>query len=226
LKHNHGAINFIQENTHHHYSIWYTWYSNYHNLWSFLRYIIVRWIGVLFSRQICRRILLKLKNERLYSILVNAWIWNFCRWKTIAQAKKLEKYEFTFIQRNHALTLDTQKNMREQYIKNLNDADFALIIRWFANYSFRLYEAMSLGKIPIYIDTWAKLPFQHRIKYEELFIIVPFQHVHQIGHYIDNFIKKNAGRLAKIQKEIREVYEKYFIMKNYYATIIKDLENK
>jgi hypothetical protein len=101
-----------------------------------------------------------------------------------------------------------------------------LVVRGFWNYSFRQYEVMSLGKIPLYIDTWAKLPFQDEIDYKRLFIIVPFKDIHRIGSYIDKYISKNEWNLTNIQKEVRKIYEEYFIMKNYYTKIIQRLENK
>lgn len=60
-------------------------------------------------------------------------------------------------------------------------------MRGFWNYSFRMYEAMSLGRILIYIDTWANLPFIDEINYKDLFIIIPFSKRKYIYKYIDAF---------------------------------------
>ena len=224
LKYHEGKIKFIsKENKLHRYSIWFTGYSDYHNIKSFLHYCMVRVVGLLCRTKVCKYILMQFRNDWLYSILVNAWIWNFCRWKTLRQVKRLIQYKFNRIQRKKILTSNVQGDMRKEYIENLNNSDFGLIIRWFANYSSRLYEVMSLWKIPIYIDTGAKLPFQNEIPYHKLFVIVPFKQIHNIWHYIDKFIEKNKWDLTEIQKEIRDTYEKYFIMKNYYTRIIKDL---
>jgi hypothetical protein len=225
LKYNDNKINFIKEWKKKKYSIGYTWYSNYYNIRSFLYYISVRCIWSLCRMKPIKKLLMRYKKEALYWRLVNAWIWNYCRWKTIREIKKLEKYELNFIQRNHALTTTgTKKDMREEYIRNLNESDFALVVRWFGNYSFRQYEALSLGKIPIYIDTWAKLPFQNKINYNELFIIVPIEKIKKIGNYIDNYIKKNKWKLKEIQRKIRKTYEDYFTIKNYYSKIIENLK--
>ncbi|MCF7834544.1 hypothetical protein K9M48_00615 [Candidatus Gracilibacteria bacterium] len=60
-------------------------------------------------------------------------------------------------------------------------------MRGFGNYSFRMYEAMSLGRILIYIDTGANLPFIDEINYKDLFIIIPFSKRKYIYKYIDAF---------------------------------------
>jgi len=226
LPYNNNSITLIKEQKDKKYSIGYTWYSDYYNLSSFLYYISVRIIWIVFRRKYLKRLLMKLNNERIYGRLVNAGIGNYCRGKTIKYIKKLKKYEFDFIQRGHALTTYTKDKMREQYIQNLIKSDFVLLVRWFWNYSIRQYEVLSLGKIPIYIDTWAKLPFQDKIPYDELFIRVPIKKVHNIGKYIDSYIRKNQWNLTKIQKKIRDIYEEYFVMKNYYSKIIDLLQKK
>lgn len=226
LWYNNHQINGIKEGIHRKYFIWYIWYSNYSDIWSFLRYLGVRLIWIICRIKSIKWLLTKIKNERLYSNLVNAWTGNYCRWIVIQQIKKLKNYNFNFIQRKHALTTETKNHMREQYIKNLIHSDFTLLVRWFWNYSIRQYEIMSLGKIPIYIDTWAKLPFEDEINYDEIFIKVPFEDIENIEFHIDRYINSNKWNLDKIQKKIRNIYEKYFIMKNYYAKIIHNLENR
>lgn len=219
-------IKYIQEKKPKRYSIGYVWYANYHNIRSFLYYIWVRLIGLICRISICKRLLMRTKNNGLYIRLVNAGIWNFCRGKTIRYIKRLKQYTFHFLQRSHALTPGTQKEKREQYIHNLIGSDIALVIRGFWNYSFRMYEAMSLWKILLYIDTWAKLAFSEEIWYKDICIIIEFNDIHNIWTHIDNFLQKNKGKLMHIQKKTREIYEEYFTMSNYYARIIKEMEQE
>ncbi len=208
------------------YSIWYTWYSNYSSILWFFRYLAVRCIWLISRLRPLKYLLMRIQKEDLYATLVNAWTWNYCRGKMIKSIKKTKKYIFNFTQRKHALTTDTAKNMREEYINNLINSDFPLLIRWFWNYSVRQYEVMSLGKIPIYIDTWAKLPFEDQIAYDKLFIIVPFKDISNIENYIDTYIKKNKWNFAAIQQKIRNIYKEYFTMESYYTKIISSLKNK
>jgi len=219
-------IAFVDKQSKKPYSIWYTWYSNYFDLKSFIRYMFVRFVWIVCRTKLLKNILMLLKKEDLYATLVNAWYWNSCRSKTIKQLQKLKKYKFDFTQRAHALTIDAKVSMREEYIKNLVEIDFPLLVRGFWNYSVRQYEVLSLGKIPLYIDTDAKLPFEDEIPYKDLFIIVPFGDVKNIKKYIDHYIDKNQNKLVEIQKEIRNIYQEYFVMKNYYVRIINSLEKK
>lgn len=105
------------------------------------------------------------------------------------------------------------------------NSDFALAVRGYANYSIRLYEIMSLGKIPLYIDTGAKLPFEDQIDYKKLFIIVPGNDMKHMERYINTYIARHGHEIASIQQQIRETYEQYFTIKNYHLKVIALLEN-
>ena len=223
LKYNNNNIPLIQETPSKKYSIGYVWYADYYNLRSRLYYVGTRIIWLICRIKWIKKILMKIKNDRIYSKLVNAWIGNYFRGKVIRVIKKQKKYKFNFIQRKHALTTETKNEMRKQYIENLIESDFVLLIRWFWNYSIRQYEALSLGKIPIYIDTWAKLPFTEDIPYDDIFIKVPIWEIEKVEIYIEKYINNHKGELQKTQKKIRFFYENFFIMTAYYKKIISML---
>ena len=91
--------------------------------------------------------------------------------------------------------------MRKQYIENLIESDFVLLIRWFWNYSIRQYEALSLGKIPIYIDTWAKFPFTEDIPYDDIFIKVPIWEIEKLKYILKNTSIITKGNCKKHKKK-------------------------
>ncbi len=224
LKYNDGKIPLIHESAKKEYSVGYVGYADFYDLKSRLYYIGVRIIGKIFRRKPAKRLLMKIRSDKIYGQLVNAWIGNYCRGRAIKSIKKMKGYVFHFIQRNHALTTATKDEMRKQYIQNMISSDFVLLVRGFWNYSIRQYEVLSLGKIPIYIDTWAKLPFPERIAYKDMFITIPIWDIRNIQKYMDAYIKRNAWHLAEIQKDIRKTYEGFFVMKEYYRKIIDILK--
>jgi hypothetical protein len=106
---------------------------------------------------------------------------------------------------------------------NIMSTTFPLSVRGFWNYSVRHYEILSVWKIPLYIDTWAKLPFQDEINYNDLFLIVPFSDVKNIEKHIDKYLEKNQANIKKIEQNVRKLYLNYFTMSNYYFKVIKKL---
>jgi len=99
---------------------------------------------------------------------------------------------------------------REEYARNMLACDYAVVARGRGNFSFRLYEAMSAGAIPVYIDTDGRLPFDDAIPYGELFVWVPASDVSRIADHVDRFhAAHDAETLYAHRRRIREVYDRY-----------------
>jgi hypothetical protein len=99
---------------------------------------------------------------------------------------------------------------REQYARNMLACDYALVARGRGNFSFRLYEAMSAGAIPVFIDTDCRLPFDDRIPYRELFVYVPVQDVHCIADYLLAFHSRHdTESLILHRQRIRTTFDEY-----------------
>jgi hypothetical protein len=64
-------------------------------------------------------------------------------------------------------------NQRQEFLDNLLRNPYALCVRGADNYSWRLYEALSLGKIPVLIDTGCLLPMEDEIDWDNFILKVP-----------------------------------------------------
>jgi hypothetical protein len=62
---------------------------------------------------------------------------------------------------------------RREYRDNLLGCDLALVVKGDGNYSYRFYEALSLGRVPLLIDTDCVLPLADRIDYDAFVLRVP-----------------------------------------------------
>lgn len=99
---------------------------------------------------------------------------------------------------------------REEYARNLLACDYALVARGRGNFSFRLYEAMSAGSIPVFLDTDCRLPFDETIPYRELFVWIPAADVHRVADYVMRFhAAHDTESLNAHRLRIRAVYERY-----------------
>jgi hypothetical protein len=59
-----------------------------------------------------------------------------------------------------------QRKARAEFVQNLLDTDYALCIRGKGNFSFRLYETLSAGRVPIFVNSDCVLPFEGRIDWK------------------------------------------------------------
>lgn len=96
--------------------------------------------------------------------------------------------------------------LREEYIANIVNSDLVLCCRGAGNFSYRLYECLSLGRIPIIVDTDTPLPCDDVVKWSDFIITTP----DRINQSINDFWEKITLReYYDIQKYARHVYEKY-----------------
>lgn len=224
-------------------SIWYVWYAWYHNLLTFIKYLMIRiklcifdnfaFYKILLYSKILPKIALFLwklwmikdiqifKNSLLYYITVK-WKGLFYRDKLISEVKKTN-IKFNYIQRDKMLDNKTTSKLRKQYIDNLRESLFPIIVRWDGNYSYRLYEAMSLWKIPIFIDTDSVLPLSDEIDYKKIFIYVPLENIGKLESLVYNYLDQNGGDLLDIQLKVREIYASKLTLTWFFLTIIKNL---
>ena len=98
------------------------------------------------------------------------------------------------------------KNLRNEYINNMIDSDLVLCVAGAGNFSFRLYECMSLGRVPIILNTDLCLPCDDIINWKEISIWVE-----DIEHLTDNintfWNHLNDSAYAELQNKIRNIYE-------------------
>lgn len=232
-------------------SIWYVWYRWYYNIWSYLIYILAIikffFIEKTFFWNLIYKILINRSRkwwfikEKIWKFLWKKWIiknpeivgnaflylffcfnkWKICREKVIKQINK-SRINFLFIERNKLLK--PWNDDKIDYVNVIKSSTFPLVTRWDGNYSYRLCEVMSLWKIPVFVDTECRLPFDDEIDYKDIFIWVPFDDIKHINKYINKYLLKNKDNISTIQKNIRHIYDKYFTLKSYYAKIIRQLE--
>jgi hypothetical protein len=100
------------------------------------------------------------------------------------------------------------RQIREEYIDNINNSDLVLCCRGAGNFSYRLFEAMSLGRIPIIVDTDIALPCNDIIDWKSISIWI--DDVCDINKIINNFWSQisNTNYIA-LQQKIRLIYDQY-----------------
>lgn len=205
-------------------SVWYCWYWWYYDLKTKIRFYIYKFAYYIVNTKFTKSLLYFLyekvfQNERLYALISVIWSWWICRKNIIDILLNEKDLEFKYIQRKKWLWIN-EKIQRKEYIDNLVNCNFPLVIRWFWNFSFRLSEVISLWKIPLFIDTDCVLPFNDKIDYKKLFIWVPYYDIKNVYRYIDNYVTNNKGRIEDIEETIRRNYEKYFTLSGFYINII------
>jgi len=64
------------------------------------------------------------------------------------------------------------KQMRLEFLQNMIGSDYVFCCRGAGNFSYRLYEALCCGRIPVFIDTDCVLPYDFMIDWKKYFVWV------------------------------------------------------
>lgn len=81
-------------------------------------------------------------------------------------------------------------NVRKEYIDNTLNSDIIICLRGAGNFSYRFYETLCLGRIPLVIDTDIVLPFEEFISYNDKIIKIQQEEINNIIQEIISFWNK------------------------------------
>lgn len=99
---------------------------------------------------------------------------------------------------------------RQEFIDTMRNSDFVLASKGDGNYSNRFLEALSMGRIPVVVDTDIVLPFEGVIDYSRFMVRVPMHDVSKTPQYIRTFYDAlSPQEWVARQYEAREVFLRY-----------------
>ena len=101
-----------------------------------------------------------------------------------------------------------RETSRRSFIDNLLRNQYALCVRGRGNFSYRFYEAMSLSRLPVFIDTDCVLPFDHLVDWPSELVWVDRLRVADSAAILRAFHNEHQGTsLPKQQQRARELFE-------------------
>jgi hypothetical protein len=117
---------------------------------------------------------------------------------------------------NHWADNDTKLvDSRREFNKNLTDNMFHFCYRGHGNFSYRFYEILSFGRVPVLIDSDNLLPFENFIKWKDYIILLKKGDINKLP----SIIESQTFDLDKIRK----LWEDYFSPLGYFNSFLKDL---
>ena len=119
------------------------------------------------------------------------------------------KFNNNFIIRERGKTGTNSVEERNTFYNNLEENIFSICIRGGANFCWRFYETLMMGRIPILIESDRCFIFEdYEVNINDVCVLVSSENtIKEIEDKIDNFISNN--NLLEIQKHNRWVWEEY-----------------
>ncbi len=147
------------------------------------------------------------------------------RMKAISLLESSKMIEDNFLIRSSysgnikTITADAE-TARQEYVDNMLSSDYALVVKGDGNYSYRFYEALSLGRTPVLIDTDCILPMEDVIDYDQCVLRVPYTNLPEIGAIIaEHYASLSAEEFEEMQRKARSVFEQYLSVTSFFQYI-------
>jgi hypothetical protein len=105
---------------------------------------------------------------------------------------------------------NSSNEYRHEFVANTISSDYVLCTRGWGNYSFRLYEALCLGRIPLFVDTDCVLPTPGAIDWSRVAVMTELDDVDHLGDRVLEFHRMvSAEEFRDRQKFAREVWRSH-----------------
>ena len=113
------------------------------------------------------------------------------------------------------------KNEFVTFIDLTLNSKFCLCPRGYGQSSFRMYEAMQLGSIPVYISNTPYLPFSDELNYEDFCVILYENDLMNIEEILKSY---SDDKIEQMTEKMKEVWTTHFSLEGMYKQIIKRLK--
>ena len=159
---------------------------------------------------------------------------NPVRASAISQLRSSDKVDAEFILRNEFFwgwdgtpeSFDTATKVREEYVQNLKSSPYTLCVRGGGNFSYRLYESLNVGGIPVFVDTDCVLPFEDEINWGAHVVWIPPHQVESIDTVLAQVHSTldNEGFQA-LQLQNRGLWNSYIRPKSFIRKAFEKISN-
>jgi hypothetical protein len=114
---------------------------------------------------------------------------------------------------------------RREFIDNIINSDYVLCVKGDGNFSTRFYEVLSMGRIPLFIDTETVLPLEDVINYKDFCVFVDFRNIDNIDKILADFHKNLTNeQFEEMQKKARSAFENYLRTDRFTKYLMEKLE--
>ena len=111
----------------------------------------------------------------------------------------------------------------DNFVSVTRRSRFALVPRGYGRSSFRLYEVMQLGAIPVFVYDEPWFPFEDSIDWDGFSVRIHFSQV----HLVDSILSQVSPESEELMRSrLAEVWESAFTMESVYDKIVEEIKTK
>ena len=117
------------------------------------------------------------------------------------------------------------QRLQQEFCQNIIDSDYIVCCNGYENYSIRLYETLSFGRIPIFINTDCVLPYDFAIDWKKYCVWVDESELPFIADKVADFHNALAPQeFEDLQYECRRMWEEWLSPEGFFDNFYRHLE--
>lgn len=125
------------------------------------------------------------------------------------------------------LNLDQLLHVRREFVDNIIQTDYTLCMRGAGNYSFRFYETLCCGRIPLFIDTDCVLPFEQIVDWEKYLVWMPWEKIEVVATELLNFHSALSSEgFIRLQQDCRKLWEQWLSPRGFFSNFVKCIDGE
>lgn len=147
------------------------------------------------------------------------------RWSILKRLMRAKRIKTNFIIRHQffgTAPLAKKPHYNLDYYENMRDSDYVVCVRGDGNFSYRLYEALCCGRIPVFINTDCVLPYDFAVDWKRYCVWVEADEVDQIEAKILDFHQRlSPEAFVQLQQDCRTFWEEYLSPHGYFKQLYR-----
>jgi len=116
------------------------------------------------------------------------------------------------------------RKLRNEFVQNINESDYIVCARGGGNFSYRIYETLMSGRIPIFIDTDSVLPYDFIVDWEKEFPIVKESDMNSLSRKVTEFHNSIKDNFKEHQLRMRSLWEEWISPTGFFTNFHKHFE--
>ena len=152
------------------------------------------------------------------------------RSQALSTLSKSPMVDTNFVERDGFVFFDSGshsagKEPRLEFVQNMVDSDYVLCCRGVGNYSFRFYEALCCGRIPVFINTDCILPYDFAIDWKKYCVWVDESELPLIAEKVAEFHNSlSSQEFVDLQHECRRLWKQWLSPEGFFANFYRHFQ--
>ena len=119
----------------------------------------------------------------------------------------------------------SQEEAEHAFFSNIYDTDYTLCLRGYGNWSYRFYETLACGRIPIFIDTECVLPEVPGVDWKKYCVWIDRSEIGDIGEKVSAFHSSiSSTEFVELQAACRRLWQDHLTLDGFMADIRAHLD--